>query len=221
MTSYLDRNNSKSTLLLDGEIYYGNPTNVDRFQGVIVSLKTDQNGVLTLYWSNDMENWDFTSVHNVTGGTPLVVTKQNQGSYFKISVENDSGNDQTYLRVHARFVNDVPDLDNVTMNVSGNIATIPVVESTLWDSDTVLADAVSASVNTQYVSKINVIGAVDAACDLVMQQSHNNISWVDSQWTLSLAGSGDFSADVTTHSKYIRFSISAGATVTLHVYGKM
>ena len=220
MSSYIDRNNTYVVPLENGETFTGTLSNVDKYQGVLTTVKTDQDGVLTLEWSNDGANWDFSHTEDVTAGVALSVHKQHLGTYYRVSMENDSGSDQTYLRLHSRFVNDINDLDGVTLTANNSITAVPTVEATLWDNEVILAEDTTASSNIQYCSKVHIVGSVSSACVIYIETSHDGTTWAESGTTVNISASGDYSVDVTSHAKYIRFRCDTGCTITLHLFAK-
>jgi len=73
-----------------------------------VSLKTDQSGILYTEFSGNGRDWDSVfppTGFNVAAGVHEFHTGVKLGRYFRVRFENNSGSDQTYLRLYTYFGN--------------------------------------------------------------------------------------------------------------------
>ncbi|MBF31897.1 MAG: hypothetical protein CL529_12070 [Aequorivita sp.] len=99
--------NTSTAILTNGSTFTGTgEKNQDSHFGV--SVKTDQDGILYTDFSNDGTNWDSTFPPNgfqVTGGIHEFHTGVKLGRYFRVRFYNDSGSDQTYLRLYTYYGN--------------------------------------------------------------------------------------------------------------------
>ena len=114
--------NTTEAILTNGSTFTGvGEKNEEAHFGV--SVKTDQDGILYTDFSNDGVNWDSTfppSGFQVTGGIHAFHTGVKLGRYFRVRFLNDSGSDQTYIRLYTYYGNNfVP--SNTPMNQSVGI----------------------------------------------------------------------------------------------------
>lgn len=95
----VDSGNSSTTPLNNGDTFTGTGRDVSSYPSLVVACKTDQNGVLYIDFSPDNSNWDSTLTFTVEAGVNEVhrisVTRQ----YARVRVYNNSGSNQTYLRL--------------------------------------------------------------------------------------------------------------------------
>lgn len=210
MSSYLDNANSTTSPLLDGDTFYGSSNNINKYQGVLVTCKTDQSGLLSIAWSNDLSNFDHVASHPVTGGTAFYVVKQNLGTYVKVSFENNSGVNQTYLRLYTRYVNDVPDGVSVTID--------PIfIRSQLWNNYSITNGTTSDSVELTGASMFDIFGTCTGACILLVQVSDDDAVFYDSSFSL-VCNAGDIHGSITLASKYVRIWYQGFGTETITLF---
>lgn len=110
--------NSTTTLLTSGSSFTGTWEDVSGYTGVIVALKTDQNGYYTIQFSPDGTNTDssLTRYYRTTQTEPphaFEITRK----YCRVVFTNDSGSDQTYLRLQTKFVSNRTGL-NIPMDAT-------------------------------------------------------------------------------------------------------
>lgn len=72
-----------------------------RYNALIVSLKTDQSGILYVDFSIDNTNWDSTLTYQISAGVPEIHKLAIGRKYFRIRFLNDSGFEQTYFRMQS------------------------------------------------------------------------------------------------------------------------
>jgi hypothetical protein len=108
--------NSYSTPLNDGVTFTGQTEEIISWTSIFVSCATDQDCQLYVDHSSDGSNWDFTDVIPITG-TGGYVSLESKAKYFRVRLWNNSGSDQTYLRLQTILR---PVETNVTID-DGNI----------------------------------------------------------------------------------------------------
>lgn len=97
--------NSSSTLLTAGSTFTGT-SELNGFNDVMVSVKTDQNGTLYMDFSPDGTNWDSTlsfQYDTARINPPHILVKG--ARYYRTRFTNDSASDQTYLRLETDYGN--------------------------------------------------------------------------------------------------------------------
>jgi hypothetical protein len=108
--------NSYSTPLNDGVTFTGQTEEIISWTSIFVSCATDQDCSLYVDHSSDGSNWDFSDVIPITG-TGGYVSLESKAKYFRVRLWNNSGSDQTYLRLQTILR---PVETNVTID-DGNI----------------------------------------------------------------------------------------------------
>lgn len=98
--------NSSATLLNAGATFTGTGEDVTQYDSVVVAVKTDQDGTLTVQFSNDNTNWDsvLTKYYRTTQVEPphrFTITRR----YCRVTFQNTSASNQTYLRLQTTFGN--------------------------------------------------------------------------------------------------------------------
>ena len=96
--------NSTTTALNNGQTFTGSWEDVSEFNSLIVATKTDQNGIITVEFSPDGTNADssLTRYYNTNQIEPphrFTVTRK----YARVKFENNSGSNQTYIRLQTQF----------------------------------------------------------------------------------------------------------------------
>ena len=95
--------NSTTTLLTAGSTFTGT-SELNDFDDVMVSLKTDQVGTLYMEFSPDNVNWDTSlsfKYDNTRINAPHILVKG--GRYYRTRFTNDSASDQTFLRLETFY----------------------------------------------------------------------------------------------------------------------
>jgi hypothetical protein len=110
--SKISTDNSTTTLLTNGSTYTGTWEDCSAYADVIVAVKTDQNGIFYVDFSPDGDNVDstLTKYYNTTdieAPHRFTVTRQ----YFRVRFTNDSGSDQTFLRLQTSLKESSNDLN--------------------------------------------------------------------------------------------------------------
>jgi hypothetical protein len=95
----VDANNSTNTPLNNNATFTGTATDVVSYPSVVVACRTDQKGLLYVDFSPDGTNWDSTLTFVVATNTNEVHRITVTRKYFRVRFFNNSGSNQTYLRL--------------------------------------------------------------------------------------------------------------------------
>lgn len=95
----LDTSNSTTTPLDNGETFTGQSV-LNSHSGLMLSGITDQDGVIYIDFSNDNINWDSTITIYVTAGSHEFHTYVKGPRWHRVRLVNNSGSNQTYLRLY-------------------------------------------------------------------------------------------------------------------------
>lgn len=92
--------NSTTTLLTNGSVFTGTWEDVSAFSSLTTAVKTDQNGTFSVQFSPDGTNQDSTLTRyyrtaQIEAPHRFTITRK----YARVVFTNDSGSDQTYLRL--------------------------------------------------------------------------------------------------------------------------
>jgi hypothetical protein len=98
-------NNWTSTALVNGATYTGTFENVAHYPSLIVSLKTDVTGLLYVDYSVDGVNVDSTLTYTIAASINEVHRLTNSRAYVRVRMYNNSGSNQSYLRLQCLFGN--------------------------------------------------------------------------------------------------------------------
>lgn len=102
--SVVSTGNNSTTPLNNGQTFTGT-AELNNFHCLLVTLKTDTDGVLYIDFSPDGTNWDSTITTYVDAGLSEVHRAVKAARYTRIRLENNSGSNQTYLRLYTYFGN--------------------------------------------------------------------------------------------------------------------
>lgn len=96
--------NSSATLLASGATFTGTAEDVSGYDSLVVAVKTDQNGTLTVQFSNDGTNWDSTLTRyyrtaQIEAPHRFTITRK----FARVTFTNSSASSQTYLRLQTSF----------------------------------------------------------------------------------------------------------------------
>lgn len=96
--------NSSTAPLANGATFTGEWQNVEEYSSIIVAVKTDQSGAYYVDFSPDGVNADsqltrFYNTPDIEAPPRFTVTRQ----WFRVRFVNDSGSDQTYLRLQTKL----------------------------------------------------------------------------------------------------------------------
>lgn len=94
--------NSTTTPLNDGQSFTGT-AELNNYPDVMLSIKTDVDCDGYSEFSNDGTNWDTSISFNITSGLSESHIQRKGGRYHRLRIENNSGNNQTYLRAYTYY----------------------------------------------------------------------------------------------------------------------
>lgn len=94
--------NSTTTALDNGETFTGTGE-LSEHPDVMVTCRTDQDGLLYIDFSHDKINWDSTLTKTLTANSSEFMTAVKGKRYVRLRVNNNSGSNQTYLRCQTEF----------------------------------------------------------------------------------------------------------------------
>lgn len=111
VSGFVDGGNSTTTALNNGQTFTGAWKNVEGKDSVVVAVKTDQNGTYTIQFSPDGTNADSTLTRyyrtaQIEPPHRFTITRK----YMRVTFTNDSGSNQTYLRLQTT-IGDKADLN--------------------------------------------------------------------------------------------------------------
>lgn len=95
-------NNSTTTPLNNNQTFTGT-SDLNLYPEVLVVCYTDQSGILYVEFSQDGTNWDSSLSFNVAATTNEIHRFIKGNRYFRVRFTNDSGANQTYLRIASYF----------------------------------------------------------------------------------------------------------------------
>jgi hypothetical protein len=102
LNSYVSTDNSTTTLLTNGSTFTGTWEDISKYASAFISIDTDQDGIGYIDFSSDGVN--IAGTRTIYFNTSeLQVPYQTSGArqYFRVRFTNDSGSDQTYLRIQS------------------------------------------------------------------------------------------------------------------------
>lgn len=118
--------NSTSTALNDGQTFTGTYVDVVAYPSVVVAARSDQNCIVYVDFSPDGINTDSTLSYqmnaNVNEVHRITVTRK----YFRVRVTNNSGSNQTFLRVQSLKGNYQTLTNSLTSQIQADADTIVV-----------------------------------------------------------------------------------------------
>lgn len=98
-SGFWDTGNSTTKALDNGETFTGTAIPVSSYKSVTVAVLTDQSGTLKIQFSPDKSNWDSTLSYDVAANNNDVHQLEITRPYMRVTFTNDSGSDQTFLRM--------------------------------------------------------------------------------------------------------------------------
>jgi len=115
--TYISTDNSSTTLITNGNNFTGTWEDVTKYNSVVVAVKTDQDGYFEIQFSPDGTNVDSTLTRyyrtsQIEAPHRFTITRQ----YFRVIFYNNSGSDQTFLRLQTT-IGEKLDLNSPTDSV--------------------------------------------------------------------------------------------------------
>lgn len=194
--------NSTTTPLTDAQQFSGVAEDVSRYSSLTVSLATDRNGVLTIKFSPDGTNWDISSSYSYTASAGYTKTLAVAEKYTQIVFNNNSGGNQSYLRLQTIYGSQEPEI-TATVDTSG-LTPGNIVSTNNTTIETLSADATftgTADDVTKYPSiTINYLSTQDG--ELYVDFSSDSSNWFSSLTNVTANTGGGITASVL--GKYFR-----------------
>lgn len=95
--------NSTTTPLSAGSTFTGSGEDIKEYSIAIVSIATDQQGLVCVDYSSDASNWDLVRCELINADKPERFSVKVEARYCRIRFINQSASDQTYLRLQTLF----------------------------------------------------------------------------------------------------------------------
>jgi hypothetical protein len=108
--------NSTNTALDNGQTWTGELEDVSKYESVTINYVSDTHGVLTVQFSvdgNNYEDYNIDVTTNYIDNVPIV------SKYLKMKFENNSGDDQTFMRIQTLYKSTLSDVQ-----VSGTVTIV-------------------------------------------------------------------------------------------------
>lgn len=156
----VDSYNSTSVALINGSIFTGTATNVSNYPAITVNVKSDRNGQLYIEFSSNASNWDISTLYTYTANTSFSKRVPVLAKWFRIRFINDSGANQTFLRIQSIAGTQEIETEGVTIDPTG-LAVSSIIDDSnsstiaLNDSDFFTGSAVNISAYSSLT--VNVI----------------------------------------------------------------
>jgi hypothetical protein len=209
MTSLISTRNSTRTALLANSIFIGTAELVKDYVSASVSVNTQQDAVLSIFTSSDLQTID-EETFSITGGTLFTKVFTLTQPYFFLNLLNDTSTNNAYTVVEtiyrSVFVSD-PSATASTVNiqdtngnaldsVSGSLKVIDNsrVTANVWTANSVAPAGTSAGINCSAIktSVLTAFGSVSGACDLTLEYSADGTTFFSSQSVYTILGAGGF-----------------------------
>lgn len=219
--------------LNDTEIFTGIYEQIiSDYQTINILCKTDQDGVLTVEHSSDSINADYSDVFNITADQGASLNVSTRGRYYRVKFENNSGSDQTYLRLSS-FLSRYPERINIedTINCTIDTDSLDLVKHTsltCFSASEITSNGYSSSFDISNYSNVSLFGKVsdlvessNSTLTIIPQVSINNSTWYDTDLQM-IVSNKDFYTNLSTAGKYIRckYNVSGSVVVDLHIQAK-
>lgn len=120
----LNTENSSTATLNNGATFTGTGVDVSSFASIVVSCKTDKSGILYVDFSPDNTNWDRTIQYTIVADTSEVHRLSCVSKYARVRVYNNSGSNQTYLRLQTLLGNQQTLTTKMSADISDDQDTI-------------------------------------------------------------------------------------------------
>ena len=113
-----------------GQIWEGKSESISKFNVASVSCITDVSSILNLYFSLNNIDFDFVKTYELKPNEPFIINQKVEGKWFKAKVTNNSGVNQSYLRLTTTYKDDVrSDLDIRPLHYEKDTLSIPALEA--------------------------------------------------------------------------------------------
>jgi len=123
-----------------GQSWEGKSESISKFTVASVSCITDVSGILHLYFSLNNNNFDFIKTYELKPDEPFIINQKVEGKWFKAKVTNNSGINQTYLRLTTTYKEDIrSDLDIRPLHSEKDTISIPALNECIVDGKLVVS----------------------------------------------------------------------------------
>ena len=207
MTEFISNLNQSRVPLLAGGVFNGLPELTSGYQGIQITVDTDQNTTIQMQYADSTFTWVTIGSDTVLARTPYNRVFYNLNEYFRIKLTNISGVDQTFMYV------------TCLSYLSGQY-----VQRKLWDSIVInTGDISNGFVIPVGTSNISILGSVNNACTLSIYAGLVGSPYYQTIYQSVNAGAGDFNIQVpnlSANSFYIKASSAVIVTVTAYAVAK-
>lgn len=203
MTSKFSVYNNTNNPLEDGEIFTGMNEDVSKYDSIIITCKSSTNSQLSIEYSSDKTNYDYIITHDLIANNDFSEIIINRLKYVRIKITNNSGSNQTYLRLSTKLVNNLQ--NNSNNEILNNLST-----STLLDIDETFNSGI---VNVSKFSSLSIslfsdVDSVDGGVKLKFSQDGINYDFIKKY---KLEGGEQFNKSITIISKFIEIEVNNGS----------
>jgi hypothetical protein len=191
----LDDANSSSTLLASSGVFTGEWMDAQGFDSVVIALKTDQNGTISIQFSPDRNNVDSTLTRYYRTGQieaphRFTITRK----FYRVVVTNTSASDQTYMRLQTT----IGDKANLNAPADGTLSQdfdATLVRTTNYNSEVALGKRQGAKTWTKWGYNADVDNAAEEMIwsvggDMTFLDSASTMSFVSSSTADDVGGTG-------------------------------
>jgi len=162
--------NNSTTPIAAGGTFTGTGERVN-YQGVTVSCKTDQAGILYFDFSNDNTNWDTfpTNGFDLSSGIHEYQRARKDYRFFRVRVTNTSASNQTYLRLYTYYGD--ADLPSAPLNQSiGSDSSAIITRSIMVGADQT-GQYRNVPVNAEGAIDVNIAGPLTAFGQVIAERN--------------------------------------------------
>lgn len=99
--SKISQSNSSTIPIIAGATFTGDGEQCSDFSDIVISCKTDQDGVLYVDFSTDKSNWDSTLTYQVTASINEVHRLKVSKAFYRIRFNNSSASNQSFIRLQS------------------------------------------------------------------------------------------------------------------------
>jgi len=131
----ISRGNSTEVKLDNGQTFTGQWDEALEFPSVVLACKTDQSGVLYIDFSTNETDVDSTLTFNVTANTNEVHRITVTRAYFRVRFTNNSGSNQTFLRLQTLTGSQAPLTSALNAPIQADSDATPVKSILLGETD--------------------------------------------------------------------------------------
>ena len=101
--SKTDSNNSSNIVINNGQVFTGTYTETTGYNSLIITILSDKDGDIQLYFSDDGTNISFTYNYTYYANQQYINNLETIKKYYKIKFTNSSGSNQTSFSLYTRL----------------------------------------------------------------------------------------------------------------------